>query len=87
MKYFLSLEGRVWSASILNAVAVGAQLLTLLTTKNPAGLSLIMLGIFLYVQVTYAQLGWRTKQWAMLGGMAASAVFSTAVIVLAIIFR
>lgn len=87
MKRLLSLEARVWSASILNAVAVGAQLWTLVVTKNPAGLSLIMLGIFLYMQVTYAQLGFRTKQRAMFWGMAASAAFTSAIIVLALLFR
>lgn len=87
MKRLLSLEARVWSASILNAVAVGAQLWTLAVTKNPAGLSLIMLGIFLYMQVTYAQLGFRTKQRAMFWGMAASAFFTSAIIVLALLFR
>ncbi|OGZ44803.1 MAG: hypothetical protein A2844_01225 [Candidatus Ryanbacteria bacterium RIFCSPHIGHO2_01_FULL_48_80] len=87
MKHLLSLEARVWSASILNAVAVGAQLWTLVVTKNPAGLSLIMLGIFLYMQVTYAQLGLRTKQRAMFWGMATSAVFTSAIIVLALLFR
>ena len=87
MKRLLSLEARVWSASILNAVAVGAQLWTLIVTKNPAGLSLIMLGIFLYMQVTYAQLGLRTKQRAMFWGMAASAVFTSTIIALALLLR
>lgn len=82
--WLFSLDGRVWSASILNAVLVAHQLLTVLRSHSTEGLSLVMMIGFLYMQVTYTQLGHKTKNWAMFWGMAASAVFNTAIIAYAL---
>ncbi|MBI4020862.1 MAG: hypothetical protein HY369_01330 [Candidatus Aenigmarchaeota archaeon] len=87
LQRFVGLEARVWSASILNAVFMASQLRTLLVTRDATGLDLVMLAGFCYMQVTFAQLGWHTRQWAMFLGMAASALITAAIFILALAFR
>jgi uncharacterized protein with PQ loop repeat len=83
----LSLNSRAWQASFLNVLAMALQLFTLCTTKNIGGISLGMLGIFLYVQVTFAQVGHRDKSWALFWGMAASALLTTTIIIFVLYLR
>ncbi len=65
----------------------GAQFWALWTTNNVGGTSLGMLAIFLYVQITFAQLGHRDKSWALFWGMAISGVITSAIIVLVVYVR
>lgn len=87
MKKILSLDSRAWSASFLNAAAMANGFWTLWTSRNVSGTSLVMMAIFLYVQITYAQVGYKTKSLALLWGMVISAVFTTAIIVFVLYIR
>lgn len=87
MRKLFSLENRAWSASFFNIAAMALQFWTLWTTRNPGGLNFGMLAIFLYVQVTFAQVGYRDKSWALFWGMVFSAIFTTAIIVLTLCIR
>jgi hypothetical protein len=87
MQKFFSLDNRAWSASFVNILAMALQFWTLLTTRNVGGISLGMLAIFLYVQITFAQVGRRDKSWALFWGMAISAVITTTIILFVIYVR
>ncbi len=82
-----SLDGRAWSASFVNIVAMALQFWALWTTNNVGGTSLGMLAIFLYVQITFAQLGRRDKSWALFWGMAISGVITTAIILFVVYIK
>jgi uncharacterized protein with PQ loop repeat len=69
LRKLFSLDSRVWSASFLNVVAMGSQLHALWITRNADSMSLVMLVIFMYVQVTFTQLGYRNKSWGLFWGM------------------
>jgi hypothetical protein len=71
-----SLENQMWFASLLNAGLVFHQLYTLYKKQTAEGLSLVMMGGFLYMQVIYAIHGYNTKNEAMLIGMGLSAIFN-----------
>ena len=79
----LTLEGRAWSASFLNVAAMALQLFALWNTWSLKGVSVGMLGIFLYVQITFAQVGRRDKSSALFWGMVASAALIASSMVLA----
>lgn len=87
MRKLLSLDNRAWSASFFNVLAMASQFWTLWTTRNIGGTSLVMMVIFLYVQITFAQVGYRTKSRALFWGMVVSALFTTAIIVLMLYVR
>ena len=87
MRRLLSLENRAWSASFFNVLAMALQFRALWKSWDPSGLSLGMLVIFLYVQVTFAQVGRKTKERALFWGMVLSAAFTTAIVVLSIWIR
>ncbi len=78
----LSLEKRVWSAGFLNVLAMALQLIAILSTKDVSGISRSMLLIFIYVQLTFAQAGWRHKEWGQFWGMAGSAAITSTILVL-----
>lgn len=82
----VSLEKRVWSAGALNVLAMTFQLWAILSTKNASGLSRGMLLIFVYVQITFAQAGWRHKEWGQFWGMIASSAITTTIFVLTFVF-
>ncbi|MEK7200977.1 MAG: hypothetical protein AAB672_02515 [Patescibacteria group bacterium] len=87
MRKLFSLDNRAWSASFFNILAMALQLWTLWTTKSVEGVSLGMMVIFLYVQITFGQVGYRTKSLALFWGMVFSAIFTTAIIVLVLYVR
>lgn len=87
MKKFFTLDGRVWSASILNVIALALQLRALLWGGDPSTISKGMLLIFIYMQVTFAQAGYRTKMWGQFWGMSVSAVISGTMLVLTFTLR
>ena len=87
MKEILSLNNRAWSASFFNVLAMALQFYTLWTTKNVGGVSLGMLAIFVYVQTTFAQVGYRDKSWALFWGMVVSAFITTAIVLLVVYVR
>jgi hypothetical protein len=80
MAKIFSLNNRAWSASFFNVLAMALQFWTLWTTRNIGGISLGMMAIFLYVQITFAQIGRRDKSWALFWGMVFSAIFTMAII-------
>jgi len=87
LKKLFSLDNRTWSASFFNVVAMASALWALLNAKNANGTSLLMLFIFLYVQITYAQLGYRSRSQALLWGMVLSAVCTVGCILRVLILR
>lgn len=87
LKKLFSLNNRAWSASFFNVVAMFLQFWAIWSTRNSGGVSLGMMAIFLYVQITYAQVGYRDKSWALFWGMILSACFTVSVIVLTIVLR
>lgn len=82
-----TLDWRVSTSSIMNALFLAYQFWTLWKTKRSEGLSLVMLWGFLYMQISFAQYGWQTKQVAVLWGMAASAGFTLMSILYALYLR
>lgn len=82
----VSLEKRVWSAGALNVLAMAFQLWAILSTKNASGLSRGMLLIFVYVQITFAQAGWKHKEWGQFWGMIVSATITTTIFILTFVF-
>jgi hypothetical protein len=87
LKKVFSLNSRAWSASILNVFAMASAFWTLWSSHDAKGTSFIMLGLFLYVQITFAQTGYRDKSWALFCGMVFSAFFTVGCIVLAILYK
>ena len=87
MKKLLSLDNRAWSASFFNILAMALQFWTLWTSRRVEGVSLGMMVIFLYVQITFGQVGYRTKSRALFWGMVFSALFTTAIIALVLYVR
>lgn len=81
MKFF-DLNRRAWTATILNVVAMSAQLKVLVQAGREGAqhVSLVMMVIFLFGQITFAQVGHATKQRHLKWGMIFSAVV-TAIIV------
>ncbi len=86
LKKIFSLDSRVWAASFLNVAAMASQLWTLLSTKNATGVSLTMLIIFICVQLTFAQVGYKAKVWGQFWGMIASAAITTTIAVLTFVY-
>ena len=87
LPYLLSFDGRVWSASLLNALFLGFQLVKILQTKSVESVSLIMFAGFLYMQITYLQLGIKTRQKGLIVGMLLSAIADSCIIFLTIYYR
>ena len=87
MKRFFSLENRAWSASFLNVLAMVSQFSALCTTGRADGVSLVMLAIFLFVQITFAQQAYQKKMWALFWGMVLSFVFTAASTIFVIYVR
>lgn len=79
---FFSLENRVWAASFLNVAAMGFQLWAVLSLGSVAGLSRMMLVIFLFVQVTFAQVAAEKKIVGQFWGMVVSALITTILLIL-----
>lgn len=81
-KKILTLDGRAWIATALNAVAMGFQLFALLKAGPEAtkGISLITMAIFLYGQITFAQIGKRDSVPHLKWGMIASALITTVIV-------
>ena len=72
----LSLKNRMWAASILNAVALASELMTLYRNNSAKELSLTMVSIFLFMQITYMEQGVRTRSFSLAIGMFLSAAIS-----------
>ncbi len=84
MRKLLSLDFRLWVSSILNVLALLAGLMAILQTQNVKGQSPVMYVMFLIMQITFAEAGYRNKLWGQFWGMAVSAVIT--IIVLSLIF-
>ena len=84
--WLFRLDGRIWSASILNALFLFFQLRKIIQTKSAEGVSIIMFSGFVYMQITYMQLGYKTKQWGLFWGMLASVIISILIISFSLYF-
>lgn len=84
MKRLLSLDVRLWLSSSLNFFALASGLWSILSAQSVKGQSPIMYAMFLFVQLTYAEAGYKKKLWGQFWGMTASAVIT--IIVLGLIF-
>ena len=73
-----SLEMAAWLASFLNVIAMAFQLRSLIKAWDAKGVSLVMLGVFCYVQATYMRVGYHSGQWALFWGMLFSLLFTAA---------
>lgn len=82
MLWVLTLDGRVYLASYFNAAFLGIQLWHVWRTRTVSGLSLGMFIGFFLMQLTFMQLGFKTRQWGLFGGMLCSAVITALTIVL-----
>lgn len=85
-KKFFSLDYRVWVAGFLNVVAMLFQLAAIIQAGSTAGVSRAMLVIFLFVQLTFAQVGWRTNVMGQFWSMILSAGVTTAVLALTFVY-
>lgn len=83
---WLSLENRVWAASFLNVAAMLFQLWAVIEAGSAAGVSRAMLVIFIFVQVSFAQVAQEKKIRAQFLGMVASAVVSVLILALTFVF-
>lgn len=81
LTWLLSLDGRVWSASILNVFALAFGLREVISQRDASNVSFWMLVIFLYMQSTYAWAGWQSELWGQFWGMLFSAFITTAFII------
>ncbi|MDD5749490.1 MAG: PQ-loop domain-containing transporter [Patescibacteria group bacterium] len=72
----------VWLGGIMNVAAMLPQLISLIKTKETAGLSIAMFYIFLVVQIIFATQGYFTRSKAQLITMVLSAMESILIIIL-----
>lgn len=84
MKRLLSLDARLWFSSFLNFLALTNGLWSIWKAQTVQGQSAIMYGMFLFMQLTFAEARYKKKLWGQFWGMAASAVIT--IIVLGLIF-
>lgn len=84
---FLSLNNRLWLANILNVVALAWQVATLWEIRNAAGISIPTFIMFAYIQLTFAEFGWRNKNKVTFWGMLVCAALSGSIILTALYFR
>lgn len=61
-KRLFSLERRMWGANIVNVLALAAGPYSLLSARKADGVSLPMFFLFLFIQATYLEHGWREKK-------------------------
>lgn len=84
MERLLSLDSRLWISSFLNVFALASGLWSIVSAQSVRGQSPIMYLMFLFMQLTFAEAGYKKKLWGQFWGMAASAVIT--IIVLCLIF-
>lgn len=82
-----SLDAHVWAASVLNALFLLVQLISVVRTRKVEGLSLVAFGGWLYIQIVYAIFAYREGYWNIFWGMIASATMSIILISLIIRWR
>lgn len=87
MKKLWSLGTRLWLASIFNVLALISGLWSIWLAQNVKGQSPIMYGMFLFIQLTFAEAGFEKKLWGQFWGMAASAVITITILILILAWR
>ena len=87
IRKLLSLDSRMWISSTLNVIGVGFGLLAILQAGHIKGQSPMMYSIFLFIQVTYAESGYKMKIWPQFWGMSVSAVISIIILTLIFLWR
>ena len=85
--YVFSLKARLAVSSILNAIAVCDGLRTLVKTHDASSLSPTMFVIFFFLQLTFAEDGWRKNAWGQFLGMGVSALVTAIMLVLMFVWR
>ena len=86
LRKIFGLDTRVWSAGGFNVLAWAVQLESVVRTKSVSGLSLTMLVLAIYIQLTFAQVGWREKAWGQFWGMIIGAVLTSIVLLLTFVY-
>lgn len=77
----------IWFAGIVNVVGILPQLWRILSTRQSQDVSLLMLGIFLFVQVAFSLEGFFTKNKMLMVCLALSAVVNVATIIATLVYR
>jgi len=81
----LSLDNRAWSAGFLNVLLLLIQLYHVWRAQTAEGLSLVMLVGFVYIQLTFVQVGYRSKEWGLFWGLIIS-FFVTAILIALVVY-
>ena len=76
-----SLKNRMVAGNLLNAGGLGRELYQLISVNSAKELSLTMVVMFLFVQITLIEFGVKTKEKSLIIGMTSSAVISVAMFV------
>lgn len=77
----------VTTAGFLNAAGIAIQMEQIATTKNVAGISLPMFGMFLFIQSVFVARGVQNKDTPMIAGMLTSALVTIIVIIQVLVYR
>jgi len=81
-KYFDSITGLI---SVLNPIVVALQLYTVLTVENVEGVSISMWFCFILIQLTFALVAVKAKNFGMTISMALSVLISMSIIITTLI--
>ncbi|MBI4458223.1 hypothetical protein HY633_04630 [Candidatus Uhrbacteria bacterium] len=78
-----SLESRLWAANIINVVAMFTGLLKVIEVHSGASVSVLMYGMFAFIQITFAEMAWKNRSYTTFGGMMICFCVSLTIMVLA----
>ena len=87
IRRLMSVQSRSYLAGFGNALVLLLQLIQIVQTHKVTGLSIPMFVGFLFIQVTFMEVGWRLKQYGQFLGMLCSAVITIAIIILTLQWR
>ena len=87
MKNPLSLQNRIWAAGILNIIALLFQIANLIQTRNSTGISLVTFLIFIFLNATLAQAGYKNKDWGQFWCMLIATLLMAAIFIMAWFFK
>ncbi len=87
LRWIISMHGRAYMAGLGNALVLALQLVQIIHTHKVAGLSIPMFAGFLFIQLTFMEVGWKTKQRGMFIGMLASALITVVIITLIALWK
>lgn len=80
LRKMFSLETRAWSAGFFNVLAWILQVVETSRTGTAPAIGFLLMGA--YIQLTFAQIGWKEKTWGQFWGMTIGATLTLTVLVL-----